>query len=248
MMDSSRPAATNAAHQTLLWSVAVAAALVALLPVNVATEAPPAAEMAALQDAPLTSYRAYRTMHVRNDRFNQESWLECWTELSDKGFAYEIVSERGSDSLRDKVLRPLLRREQELIANGQSDRAELSEANYEFSEPEVTPDGGRQIRITPRRKDVLLVDGHMVLNPEGTELLRVEGKLAKNPSFWTSLVNIVRGFARVNGVRVPVYTETTAKVKLAGVSHMDVRYDYVRVNGQAVTEQGRQLLAMAAVR
>jgi hypothetical protein len=200
------------------------------------------------QDTPLTHYRAYRRMHVRNERFNQESWLECWTELNERGFEYQIVSERGSESLRDKVLRTLLQREQELIANGQAGRAELSDANYEFSEEEAAPGGERQVRLTPKRKDVLLVDGRAVLNPEGSDVLRVEGRLAKNPSFWTTLVHVVRGFARVNGARVPVYTETTAKVRFAGMSHLDVRYDYVEVNGRQVSEASKQLLADAAPR
>ena len=54
------------------------------------------------------------------------------------------------------------------------------------------------------------------------DLLRVEGKLSKNPSFWTSLVNIVRRYARIGGVRVPVATETTAKVKFVGTAQLEV--------------------------
>src|SRR6185436_18191294 len=93
---------------------------------------------------------------------------------------------------------------------------------------------GRQVvQIKPKRSDVLLVDGHAVLD-EGGELVRVEGKLSKNPSFWTSLVNIVRRYARIGGVRVPVATETTAKVKFVGTAQMDVVYDYHTVNGRTV--------------
>ena len=62
----------------------------------------------------------------------------------------------------------------------------------------------------------MLVDGRMVLSSDGGDLLRVEGRLAKNPSFWTSLVNIIRHFAKIDGVRVPVATETVAKIKFAG--------------------------------
>src|SRR5206468_10967508 len=71
------------------------------------------------------------------------------------------------------------------------------------------------------------------LNERG-ELVRVEGKLAKNPSFWTSLVNIVRRYARVGGIRVPVATETTAKVKFVGTAQMEVVYDYHTINGRQV--------------
>jgi len=94
--------------------------------------------------------------------------------------------------------------------------------------------------------DVLLVDGRAVLNDSG-ELMRVEGKLAKNPSFWTSLVNIVRRYARVGGVRVPVATETTAKVKFVGTAQMDVLYDYQSVNGRPIAVSGMSPSAPAHI-
>jgi hypothetical protein len=79
----------------------------------------------------------------------------------------------------------------------------------------------------------MLVDGRAVLD-DGGDLLRVEGRLSKNPSFWTSLVNIVRRYARIGGVRVPVATETTAKVKFIGTAQLEVLYDYQSVNGRPV--------------
>jgi hypothetical protein len=84
----------------------------------------------------------------------------------------------------------------------------------------------------------MLVDGRAVLN-DGGDLLRVEGKLSKNPSFWTSLVNIVRRYARIGGVRVPIATETTAKIKFVGTAQLEVLYDYQSINGNpvAITEQ-----------
>ena len=198
-----------------------------------------------LDDRPLTQYRAFRRMHATNEKFNQEAWLEAWTELDQKGFRYEIVSTRGSEYVLNKVLKTLLAREQEIVAKGQTDRAEITPANYEFSEPDRHGDGVRYVLIKPKRKDILLVDGRMVLNEEGTELLRVEGRLAKNPSFWTSLVNVVREFARFDGVRVPVTTESIAKLKFAGLSRMTVSYEYESINGRPVSLSARRIMASA---
>ena len=199
-----------------------------------------------LDDTPLTQYRAFRRMHATNEKFNQEAWLEAWTELDQKGFRYEIVSTRGSEYVLNKVLKTLLAREQEIVAKGQTDRAEMTPANYEFSEPDRHGDGVRYVMIKPKRKDVLLLDGRMVLNEDGTELLRVEGRMAKNPSFWTSLVNVVREFARFDGVRVPVTTESIAKLKFAGMSRMTVRYEYESINGRPVSLSARRTMASAA--
>jgi len=185
-------------------------------------------------DQPLREYRALRRMHAFSEKPGKyEAWMDAWTELKDGRFSYEIVSERGSDTVRSKVLRAVLAREQELINSGDSGKGDLNADNYEFAEGARGADGSRVVQMKPRRSDVLLVDGRAVLNERG-ELMRVEGKLAKNPSFWTSLVNIVRRYARIGGVRVPVATETTAKVKFVGTAQMDVVYDYHTVNGRTV--------------
>lgn len=203
---------------------------------------------AALQDTPLTDYRAFRRMHATNEKFNQEAWLEAWTERDARGFRYEIVATRGSEYILNKVLKAMLAREQELVAAGQDDRAELTRDNYEFAHADAGGKSVRYVLLKPRRKDMLLVDGRMVLTPDGRDLLRVEGRLARTPSFWVSLVNVIREFARVDGVRVPISTETIAKLKLAGLSRMTVRYEYERINGRPVTAGGRHALAYAVGR
>lgn len=198
-------------------------------------------------EQPLTQYRAYRRMHARSEHFGQEAWLEAWTELDERGFTFTVVSETGSDYIRNKVLKAVLKREQELMANGNCQRSDLTGDNYEFQDV-PQGDGERYVLLKPKRKDVLLVDGRMVLSQDGTELLRVEGRLSKNPSFWTSLVNIIRHYARVDGVRVPIATESTAKVKFAGLSHLDVHYEYQTINGRPVTTAAQRTLPPTTAR
>src|SRR5262245_52215267 len=128
-------------------------------------------------DEPLTSYRAFRRMHAKSERFNQEGWLDAWTEFDGREFRYEIVDERGSESVRNKVLKAVLKREQELVAEG-PDRAALTDENYVFGDTATKPDGERYVLITPKRKDVMLLEGKMVLTPDGSDVARVEGRLA----------------------------------------------------------------------
>jgi hypothetical protein len=229
--------------RTLACSLVVAGGLaITSAPVSTA-EGPD--EFQPASESHLTQYRAYRRMHGVSERFNQEAWVEAWTELDANGFRFEVVKERGSEYMRDKVLKEVLRREQELVANGDAAKSDLSPTNYEFSEPDVHGPGVRYVLIKPKRKHVLLVDGRMVMSQDGSELLRVEGRLSKNPSFWTSLVNVIREYARLDGVRVPISTETIAKVKLAGTSHLDVQYEYESINGRPVSLAARRSMAAA---
>jgi hypothetical protein len=221
---------------TLLLTVAARSTPAARTPETPSESIVPAHEQT------LTQYRAYRRMHADSEHFGQEAWLDAWTEMDDRGFRYTIVSESGSDYIRTKVLKAVLRREQELIAAGENRRSELTPDNYDF-ERETYENGERYVQIKPKRKDVLLVDGRMVLSRDGRELLRVEGRLSKNPSFWTSLVNVIRHYARLDGVRVPISTESVAKVRFAGLSHLEMHYEYTTINGRPVSLAARQAVA-----
>jgi hypothetical protein len=48
------------------------------------------------------------------------------------------------------------------------------------------------------------------------------------------------GHARLDGVRVPIATESIAKVRFAGISHFDVHYEYDTINGRPVSLTARR--------
>lgn len=234
--------AISGRHTARLWVLGFSLVISAITlsanggPTSTATNLP--------KEDELTEYRALRRMHAKSDRFNHEGWLDAWTEFDGREFRFEVLNERGSEYVRNKVLRTVLQREQEVIAQGNAHRAAFTEENYEFTDSVPDEDGNRYVLMKPKRKEVMLVDGRMVLSPEGS-LLRVEGRLAKNPSFWTSLVNVTRRFATIDGVRVPVSTESIAKVKFAGHSRLDIVYDYESINGRPVSQAARLTLASA---
>ena len=112
------------------------------------------------------------------------------------------------------------------------DRAALTPANYVFEEPVAGGDGLASLAIRPRRKDALLVDGLIFVKPDDGELVRIEGLLAKAPSFWTRHVQITRWYRRFAGVRMPTALETSANVRIAGASTFRMTYEYQSVNGE----------------
>lgn len=64
--------------------------------------------------------------------------------------------------------------------------------------------------------------------------MRVEGLLSKRPSFWTRKVHVMRRYARIDGVRVPVEMQSSASVLVVGESSFSMTYQYMTVNGRAV--------------
>src|SRR6201999_3596155 len=109
-------------------------------------------------------------------------------------------------------------------------------ANYALKDGGIQPDGSRSLVVKPKRKDMLLVDGAIFLRPEDGDLVRMEGKLVKTPSFWTRHVQITRWYKRLAGIRMPVALESTANVRVAGESTFRMTYTYESVNGVRVTE------------
>ena len=90
------------------------------------------------------------------------------------------------------------------------------------------------VDLKPRRKDRLLVDGSMFLRPDDGDLVRMQGSLAKPPSFLVRHVDIVRRFERIGGVRLPVSLEAVASVLMAGKARFAMTYHYETVNGRRV--------------
>jgi hypothetical protein len=187
---------------------------------------------------PATAHQYSATRRLEASSKSHRAWLDVQTDFTPAaGLAYEVTAEGGSGFIRSRVLRSLLDEEQKLIARGGSAGITLSTKNYQFTPEGVGDDGLAIVGIRPLRKDRSLIAGHMFLTLEG-DLRRVEGRLAKNPSFWVSRVTVVRSYRRVNGVPMPVALESTAQLRLLGSSSLRMTYRYSHIDNRAVdTEQ-----------
>jgi len=212
----------------------VAAHALAAAPTD-ATSAPSILQrFLALSDPSPTSYRALRHLEARNDKFDISAWMDVWTEIDASGFRYRIVAEEGSESIRSRVFRETLETERRMWASASGDAGSVTPANYIFDDRGALADGLAALAIKPRRKDVLLVDGAIFLRPDDGELLKMEGDLAKLPSFWTRRVRIVRRFERLAGVRMPVSLDAVANLRFFGQSTFRAVYEYETVNAERV--------------
>jgi hypothetical protein len=186
-------------------------------------------------EEPPVEYRALRRLEAQNAKFKQSAWMLAWTEYDHvNGFRYQIVDEGGSGYIRNKVLRAALDGEQKIWADHEPQKSSFNRDNYMFDAGDSAPDGLATVGVRPKRKDVLLVEGAIFVQPSDGELSRIEGKLSKTPSFWTRRVDVVRRYERKNGVRVPVAIESVAHVLIAGRSTFKMTYEYQTINGQHV--------------
>jgi hypothetical protein len=187
----------------------------------------------------LTRYLAARRLEARNERFKVTGWLDACTELSpERGFEYRVIAEGGSGLIRGRVLKKALDAERQAWADGEVARSRIDLQNYDFVATDQADGELIKLLLKPRRQSRMLVDGAIFLAPIDRDLVRVEGTLAKNPSFWTQRVDVVRRYERVAGVRVPIALESVARIRIAGRSVFQMTYRYSSVNGTELPNQG----------
>ena len=181
-----------------------------------------------------SEYRALRRLEAGNKHFTTSAWMDVWTDVdASGGLRYEVAAEGGSGYIRKKVFLAALDGEQKMLRDGDPQRAHLDLTNYVIQDGAVA-DGVASLTIKPRRKDVLLIEGQIFVNPQDGDLLRIEGRLSKTPSFWTRKVDIVRRYGRIAGVHVPLEIESVAQIFIAGQSTFRMTYEYETINGERV--------------
>ena len=181
------------------------------------------------------AYRALRHLEARNQHFSASAWMDVWTDADAAGaFRYQVVAEGGSGYIRRRVFLAALDAERQMWREGEPKRAQLNHSNYAFTDSGLAAEGLASLVITPRRKDILLVDGWIFVKQEDGDLVRIEGQLSKNPSFWTRRVEIVRRYGRVGGAHVPIELESVAQLFIAGRSTFRMTYEYETINGVRV--------------
>jgi hypothetical protein len=188
------------------------------------------------QDDTQRAYRAARRLEAENG--SRKGWMEAITEYSPQmGFRYAITAEGGSGYIRSRVLRAVLDGEREVIAQGETASSSLTPSNYTFQANGIDADGLANVLLTPRRKERVLVSGMMVLNPADGGLVRLQGRLAKSPSFWVKDVDIVRTYQRIDGSVVPVTLESKAQLRFLGEATLRMTYCYSEINGRPLASR-----------
>lgn len=184
----------------------------------------------------LTSYRARRVLTASTMGGRMSATLEAWTALDpDETLSFEVVRQDGSGLLRKRVLLAALETEQRTRNHGEMAQSELTNTNYEFQVDSDTKDDGlATIRMVPRRRTPMLLNGFATIRRHDGDIVRIDGSPSKSPSWWTKHVDIVRRYDRIAGVRVPIEMLSHADVRIVGTSAFSMTYEYESVNGVTV--------------
>ena len=185
---------------------------------------------------PLTAYRARRHLEATSRGGKMSGELDAWTTLNSDGrFSFEVLQESGSNLIRQRVLHAALLEEQDNYANDRLAESAFTRDNYDFVLGDAVGEGNLvRISLAPRRRSQVLISGSALVKREDGDLVTIEGILSKRPSFWTRRVEMIRRYARIGGVRVPMEVRLNADVRFVGDSTFAMTYQYATINGQTV--------------
>lgn len=147
------------------------------------------------------------------------------TVASDGSEDFNILSENGSGWIRHHIFRKLLKEEAEASRRGNRDSTQITPENYEFQMiGQETLDTGPAyvFTVVPRTANKYLIDGKIWVNAKDFSIVRIEGRPARNPSFWIRSVNIVRTYQKVGPFWLASSTQTVSHIRILGLAELTI--------------------------
>lgn len=149
---------------------------------------------------------------------------------------FQIIAEQGSETIRNRVFKPLMEVEVETAAGRRRQDGAITPANYEFKLLNEEDIDGYQcyvLEATPRRADKFLFRGRVWIHQTEFSIVRIAGQPARNPSFWISRVEFVRRYQKIGEFWLPARNESKTQVKLFGRNILTIEYDDYEISQTA---------------
>jgi hypothetical protein len=183
------------------------------------------------RQAVLHGYTAARRYVLENSRHHKRAEMLVRVECGDNGSKqFQTVSESGWGAARSHVFPRLLESESEASLPGARERSRITPENYSFEM--VGKDSINQrlayvIDVAPKTQNKYLLQGRIWVDAEDYAIARIEGKPAKNPSFWIKHVHFVHIYQKNGPFWLPVSDRSVTDARIIGTTELTIEYfDY----------------------
>ena len=164
---------------------------------------------------------------------------------------FNVTSEDGWKAAHKHVLRKMLDSEAETSTPTIRPMSRLTADNYTFEMVKTDVVDGRLtyvIDVTPKRRDKYLIEGRVWIDGQDFATVRVEGKPAKNPSFWTKSIHFVHEYKKAGNYWFPSSTLSVTEARIFGATKVNINYfDYEPNAGSAPELATHQLVHLKEV-
>jgi len=187
-----------------------------------------------------TSERLYRVEYHGNGGEHHGA-INVHVTYTDQGAKHmTVVSETGSKLICDRVLRKMVETEQESSDKAGRLQTMLSSSNYNFEFlGEEAIDGVESwvLRVVPRVENKLTYRGRVWISEDDFAVVRVQGELAKSPSWWLTRSSFDWRYARHGEFWLPESSAAFSHVRLGGDATLTIEYGGYQIVTQSQAGQ-----------
>lgn len=182
------------------------------------------------REAALGGYTATRHYHVvhKSSRAEMKVQVTC---APDGVKQFRILSEEGSYSIRTLVFHRMLKEETEASRPETRKITRITPNNYDFRLIGTEFVEGRPayvLQVTPRHNNKYLIEGSIWVDADDYSIVRIEGRPARNPSFWTRSVHFVHTYQKVGPFWLAASTHSVSEIRIYGSAEVTIdSSDYV---------------------
>jgi hypothetical protein len=186
------------------------------------------------QEAHLVRLSGVRTYKVENNK--NKLVAEEVVAMEYKAPAAETftsTSGRGSEFVRLHVFQRLMKGEETRIRFNKDPDSLITPENYTFEINGVDKIGGSEcsvVRAIPKRKETDLFEGKIWIDKQDFAIVKITGRLAKNPSVWIKRVDFVRDYKKIDGFWLLSREEAVSTVRVFGKETLTIDYQNYTVN------------------
>jgi len=183
------------------------------------------------RQAALHGYTGLRRYVLENPRHHKRAeMLVTVTCLDDGSKQFRTVSATGWGIARNHVFPKLLESESEATRRDVREQSRITPENYSFKmigRDYVNQHPAYVIAITPKTQNKYLVHGRIWIDVDDYAIVRIEGKPAKNPSFWIKSVHFVHTYQKSGSFWLPVSDHSVTDARILGTTELTIEYfDY----------------------
>jgi len=177
------------------------------------------AQRNAKPQVPYQMIRQYQLSESNSSRVGSKVVAEV--EYSPPDRETYVIQERRGSSRGEQLVRRILDHESALVAASPESRSAtlLTRDNYTFTNLGESTLDGRSfylLGLMPKRKQKELIAGRAWVDKSTYLIRRIEGELAKSPSWLLKKVNVRLDFSEVSGLWLQSAMEATAEVRFVG--------------------------------
>jgi hypothetical protein len=149
------------------------------------------------------------------------------TYQKDKGKAYEVLSESGSEIIRKQLLGRVLESERTATLPANRTTAVITSANYTMHVKGGEVVGARNciaLSIAPRRSTPYLFHGDLWVDAQDYSIVQLAGVTVKSPSVFVGPTQVARQYTTIDGFPMATHATATSPSWLFGPTTIEIDY------------------------